>query len=60
VGKLFVTAGVGAGLDIIADGLLGEDSDDSLSDEDASSDSDEDIDRDNAGDGQDSLLDVLF
>ena len=60
VGKLFVTAGVGAGLDILVDGLLGDDPDDSSLDEDAASDSDEYVDRDTFGDGQDSLLDDLF
>jgi AsmA protein len=60
VGKLFVTAGVNAGLDILVDGLLGDDPDDSSLDEDEDSESDEYVDRDNSGEGQDSLLDVLF
>ena len=60
VTELFVTAGVSAGLDILADGLLGDDPDNSSLAEDAASDSDEYVDRDTFGDGQDSLLDDLF
>ncbi|WP_319583538.1 AsmA family protein [uncultured Pseudodesulfovibrio sp.] len=60
VGKLFVTAGVNAGLDILVDGLLGDAPDDSSLDGDEDSESDEYVDRDTSGEGRDSLLDVLF